>query len=155
MRIEERDVGEDRRFVKIAVREPVRGERVAAAGEPSTLFVPDLHVSGDGLTLIGADRRTHVRGGIETIADAKRACPRGKAIQRTRGYALVHDNPARRRAALTRSCQSHPRGSLQRRDPGSASSMIMMTFLPPISRWTFLKSPPSSRKPCGLPLWTR
>ena len=134
-----RDVGEDGRLVKEAVRVRAGRQPLAAARERRAFLLADLDVAHDLLELLLADRRAHLRRRVEAIADAQRFGARRRIARRTRRRPSCARSP---RLAAVQRCPVVPKPPHRRLRPpdrDSASSITMMAFLPPISRWTILK----------------
>src|SRR5207247_3126968 len=83
-------------------------QAMAAADQPGAFALPDPHVLHHGVELTRADDGTHFRRRVEPVADAQGAGARGKAIEECLVDLLVHDNPARRRAALPARAEPAP-----------------------------------------------
>ena len=133
-----RHVGEDRRLVEEAVRVIAVGRAVSAARRASRL--PAVPISTYFITVSSCSSLTigpiSVAGSRPSPTRSARA--RATNCSRNARYTfVVNDHAAGRRAALAGRAEATPQASVDRQIE-SASSMIMMTFLPPISRCVFL-----------------
>ena len=85
-----------------------------------------------------ADRRPHLRRRIEAVADAQRLGARDEPLDETPGRPSRARRRGWPRCSAGRLVPNPPHRQPSTASSRLASSMIMMTFLPPISRWTFL-----------------
>ena len=87
---------------------------MAAARERRAFLLADLDVLHHRLQLAVADRRSHLRRRIESVADAQRPGARDEPLDERLIHLLVHDDAAGRRAALTGRAEAAPDAAVDR-----------------------------------------
>src|SRR4029077_11675090 len=89
-------------------------QSVPAAGQLGALIPADIHVTEIRLQLCLVDRRTHIDGLIQSIANLQRLRARHVPLHKFAIYALLHDDSAGRGAALSSRTESSPETALDR-----------------------------------------
>ena len=83
-------------------------EAVAASDQLRAFIFPDLDVAQVGLELVLIDRRTHLDGLIEAVANFDLLCACDEVIDELAVNAFLHDDAAGRGAALSGGAERAP-----------------------------------------------
>ena len=97
-----------------AARELAGGNPLSTAHQAGALTTSDLDVAAHRVQLPAADNRPHLHSSIEAVADFQLARPFNEPVQERLVHALMHDDAAGCRAALSRGAETAPQTSVDR-----------------------------------------
>ena len=134
------------RFVEPAAPPAPALQPMPAGRELRALVLADLHVLHHRVQLLLVDARPHIRRRIQAVANFQRLHPRPQIspqILRTLSCAPPRGSPPCNAAPLV---PNPPHTAPSTARSKFASSITIMMFLPPISRWHFLND---GAQPCS------